>query len=94
MATAWAMASQRSARRWIVWRAPLEAKPCWCRSAWICTMRQPASASQACMAPLLASSGAMQADLVVFTPPSTAVELPKGVRLIPAVDWLLEESQS
>lgn len=42
--------------------------------------------------PMLASSGAERADLVVLTPPSTSVSLPAGVRLIPVVDWLLEEA--
>ena len=42
------------------------------------------------LAPLLASGAATRADLVVLTPPLSSPPLPPGVRLIPALDWLLE----
>jgi predicted AAA+ superfamily ATPase len=42
------------------------------------------------LAPLLASGAAIRADLVVLTPPRSSPPLPPGVRLIPALDWLLE----
>ena len=41
--------------------------------------------------PAMASrTGALQTDLVVLHPPHRPIPLPEGVRLIPAVDWLLE----
>jgi hypothetical protein len=36
------------------------------------------------------ASGAEQLDLVVLDPPHRRLDLPAGVRLIPAVEWLLE----
>ncbi|MEB3261475.1 MAG: ATP-binding protein [Cyanobacteriota bacterium] len=42
--------------------------------------------------PAMASStGAVLTDLVVLHPPNRPISLPEGVRLIPALDWLLEE---
>jgi len=37
------------------------------------------------------ASGAKQVDLVVLNPPLGRLELPAGVRLVPAVEWLLEK---
>jgi predicted AAA+ superfamily ATPase len=42
---------------------------------------------------LLSTTGAVRADLVVLQPPHGAIELPPGVRLVPALTWLLEEAE-
>ncbi len=40
--------------------------------------------------PLQQASGAEQVELVVLDPPLGRLDLPAGVRLVPAVEWLLE----
>ena len=42
------------------------------------------------MTPFPEARGATRLDLVVLNPPHGLLELPAGVRLIPAVEWLLE----
>ena len=42
------------------------------------------------MTPFPEASGATRLVLVVLDPPHGRLELPAGVRLIPAVEWLME----
>lgn len=44
------------------------------------------------LVPLLASGATARADLVVLNSAAAPLDLPVGVRVIPALDWLLEQS--